>query len=178
MPPRRNRATRPNTLEIKNPEDDAYLEPVDIPVYEAPPPQRDQTMDAISQLVSALDRDRMARHPAAESGYSLKDFYHHKPDSFDGTGDHISADNWLNDMEELLNLTSCTKRQKVMYTTYKLSGEAKRWWGAQRNLLVMELGAKSAITWTRFKKEFDNRYFLELYEKLRLKSSWTLFKEA
>jgi hypothetical protein len=62
-------------------------------------------------------------------------------------------------MEELLNLTSCIEGQKVMYTAYKLLGEAKRWWGAQRNLLVMELGDVSPITWTRFKKEFDNRYF-------------------
>jgi hypothetical protein len=62
-------------------------------------------------------------------------------------------------MEELLNLTGCTEGQKVMYTAYKLLGEAKRWWGAKRNLLVMELGDESAITWTQFKKEFDNQYF-------------------
>jgi hypothetical protein len=93
MPPRRNRATRPNVLEIRNPEDDIHPEPVDIPVYKAAPPGRDQTMDAISQLMSALDCDRVARQPAVESGCSLKDFCHHKPDSFDGTSDHIRVEN-------------------------------------------------------------------------------------
>jgi hypothetical protein len=88
---RRNRATGPNALEIRNPEDEVHPEPVDIPFYEASPPRRGQTMDAISQLVSALERDRVARQPVAESGCSLKDFCHHKSDSFDGTGDHISA---------------------------------------------------------------------------------------
>jgi hypothetical protein len=93
MPPRRNRVTRPNVLEIRNLEDDIHPEPVDISVYAAAPPRRDQTMDAISQLVSALDCDRVARQPTVESGCSLKDFCHHKPDSFDGTGDYISVEN-------------------------------------------------------------------------------------
>jgi hypothetical protein len=93
MSPQRNRATGPNILEIRNPEEDVHPKPVDIHVYEALPPRRDQTMYAISQLVSALDCDRVARQPAAESGCSLKDFFHHKSDSFDRTGDHISAEN-------------------------------------------------------------------------------------
>jgi hypothetical protein len=68
----------------------------------------------------------VARQLATESSYSLKDFYHHKSDSFDMNGDHINVENWLNDMEELFSLTGCTEGQKVMYTTYKLSREAKR----------------------------------------------------
>lgn len=109
----------------------------------------------------------MARQLATESGCSLKDFCHHKPDSFYRKGDHISAENWLNDMEELLNLIGCTEGQKVMYIAYKLLGEAKRWWEVERNLLVMELGAESAITWTRFKKEFDNQNFPQIVREAK-----------
>jgi hypothetical protein len=60
MPPRRNLATRPNALEIKNPKDDVHLKPVDILVYEATPSGSDQVMDTISQLESTLDQDRAA----------------------------------------------------------------------------------------------------------------------
>jgi hypothetical protein len=49
-------------------------------------------------------------------------------ESFDEKGDHISAENWLNVVEELLATLGCTNEQKVAYTTYKLTGEAKCWW--------------------------------------------------
>ena len=58
MPPRRNPATGPNALEIG--EGSVHLELVDIPIDEATL-LGSQVMDAIGQLVSALDRDRIAR---------------------------------------------------------------------------------------------------------------------
>jgi hypothetical protein len=59
------------------------------------------------------------------TGCSLKDFCSHQLVSFDGRGDHISVENWLKDIEELLATTKCTNEQKM---AYKLTGEAKRWW--------------------------------------------------
>jgi hypothetical protein len=79
-------------------------------------------------LVSAIDRDRVARQPVEGTGCSLKDFYSHHLESFDGKGDHTSDEIWLNDMEELLATLGCTNEQKVAYAAYKLTGEAKRWW--------------------------------------------------
>ena len=76
--------------------------------------------DAIGQLVSALDRDKLTRQPIEGTGCSLKDFCSHHSLSFDGKGDHISAENWLNDMEELLATTGCMNEQKVAYTAYCL----------------------------------------------------------
>jgi hypothetical protein len=52
----------------------------------------------------------------------------------------------------------CTEEQRVKYAAYKFSGEARRWWYAKRNLLVMELGSEEAIMWTRFKEEFYQEY--------------------
>lgn len=46
----------------------------------------------------------------------------------------------------------------MVYTTYKLSGEAKRWWQAKKVLLVIELGSEQAITCAILKEEF-NRHF-------------------
>jgi hypothetical protein len=78
------------------------------------------------QLVLALDRDRVARQLAEGTGCSLKDFCSHHLESFDGRGDHIRVENWLNDVEELLATLGCTNEQKVAYATYKLTGEVKR----------------------------------------------------
>jgi hypothetical protein len=56
----------------------------------------------------------------------------------------------------------CTKEQKVKYAAYKFSGEARRWWYANRNSLVMELRSEEAISWTRFKEEFYREYLWNL----------------
>jgi hypothetical protein len=76
-------------------------------------------------LVSALDHDRVVRQPAEGTRCSLKDFCSHHSKSFDESGDHIRAENWLSDMEELLATSGCTNDQKVAYVAYKLTGEAK-----------------------------------------------------
>jgi hypothetical protein len=60
MLPQRNPTTGPNALEIGSPEGNVHLEPVDILTYETATPGS-QVMDAIGQLVSALDCDRVAR---------------------------------------------------------------------------------------------------------------------
>jgi hypothetical protein len=65
-------------------------------------------MDAIGQLVSALDRDRVARPLVEGNGCSLKGFCSHHSESFDRRGDHVHAENWLNDVEELLATLGCT----------------------------------------------------------------------
>jgi hypothetical protein len=97
---------------------------MDIPIDEAAL-LGSQVMDTIGQLVSALDRDSFARQPAEGVGCSLKDFYSHHLESFDRRGGHIRAENWLNDVEELLATLGCTNEQNVAYTTYKLTREAK-----------------------------------------------------
>jgi hypothetical protein len=74
MPPRRNPTTGPNALEIG--EGSVHPEPVDIPVEESTLPGS-QVMEAIGQLVSAIDCDRMARQPVEGTRCSLKDFCSH-----------------------------------------------------------------------------------------------------
>jgi hypothetical protein len=98
---------------------------VDIPIDEATLPGS-QVMDMIGQSVSALDRDRVARQPVEGTGCSLKDFCSHHSKSFDRRGDYNCAENWLNDMEDLLATLVCTNEQNVAYAAYKLAGEAKR----------------------------------------------------
>jgi hypothetical protein len=39
----------------------------------------------------------------------MKNFYSHSFDIYDGMGDRVSVENWLNDREELLDTTECTK---------------------------------------------------------------------
>ena len=122
MPPRRNPATRRNAVEIR--EGSVHFEPVDIPVDEATLP-RSQVIDAIGQLVSALDCDRVARQPTERTRCSFKDFCSHHSGSFDGRSNHIRTENWLNNVDKLLATLGCTNEQKMTYAAYKLTREAK-----------------------------------------------------
>ena len=97
-------------------------------------------------MVSAFDRDRIARHPAEGTGCSLKDFYSHHSESFDGRGDHICVENWLNDVEELLVTLRCMNEKKVTYVAHKLTREAKRWWQDKKVVLVADLGMETTIS--------------------------------
>jgi hypothetical protein len=63
-------------LEIESLEGNVHPKSVDIFVYETSPPGS-QVMDAIDQLVSALDRDRVVRQPIEGIECSLKDFCSH-----------------------------------------------------------------------------------------------------
>jgi hypothetical protein len=97
----------------------------------------------------------------------LKDFCSHLLESFDGRGDHICAENWLNDVEELLAIIGCTNVQKVAYTTYKLTREAKCWWQDKKFVLVIDLGLKIAISWEVFKHEFNWRFFPRVVQETK-----------
>ena len=77
---------------------------------------------------------------------------------FDNRGDHIYAENWLNNVEELLATLGCRNEQKVAYAAYKLTGEAKGWWQDKKVMLVVDMGSETAISWEVFKHKF-NRYF-------------------
>jgi hypothetical protein len=82
-------------LEIE--EGSVHPKSVGIPIDETTHPGS-QVMDAIGLLVLAIDHDRVTRQPAKGTRCSLKDFCSHHSESFDGTGDHTSAENWLNDV--------------------------------------------------------------------------------
>ena len=69
-----------------------HPKPMGIPVDEATL-SGSQVMNTIGQLVSTLDRNRIARQLVEETECSLMDFCSHQSESFDGRGDHIRVEN-------------------------------------------------------------------------------------
>ena len=124
-----------------------------------------------------MDRDRIARQPVEGTGCSLKDFCSHHSESFDGRGDHIHAENWLYDVEELLATLGCMNEQKVAYAAYKLMEEAKRWWQDKKIVLVADLGSETTISWEVFKHKFNRHFFPESCRRQRHMDFWIWSKE-
>ena len=96
--------------------------------------------------------------PSGGKGCSFKKFYKHHFPIFMRNLNFGEARVWLTRLKELLRVLDCTKEQKVKRAAYKFIGEARRWWYAKRNSLVMKLGSEEAITWTQFKEEFYREY--------------------
>ncbi|XP_057982394.1 uncharacterized protein LOC131167615 [Malania oleifera] len=65
---------------------------------------------------------------------------------------------WMQEMEKILAFLNCTEEHKVLFTTFKLAGEAKRWWHAMK-LLKEQRAVPIEMTWGRFKQVFYDRYF-------------------
>jgi len=97
---------------------------------------------------------------------SFKEFDEHPFPILKGNLNLEGAKNWLMNLEELLQAMDCTEEQRVKYAAYKFSGKVRRWWYDRRDLLVMELGSKEAITWTRFKEDFYRKYSSSLEDNI------------
>ncbi|XP_057982211.1 uncharacterized protein LOC131167423 [Malania oleifera] len=93
-----------------------------------------------------------------DQGYSIKEFIRLNPPTFEGGPNPVTAENWVQQIEEILEVLGYTKEQKVRYATFKMAGDAKRWWLFVKMLEEQRL-VKIALTWERFKELFFNRYF-------------------
>ncbi|KAF5445170.1 hypothetical protein F2P56_034239 [Juglans regia] len=90
---------------------------------------------------------------------TFEHFLAHRTPAFMGEEDPLRAWRWIEDLERTFEVCGCTEAHKVLYGSYLLQGEAANWWKTKRELLEMELGSFAAVSWLRFKKEFEDRLF-------------------
>jgi len=50
------------------------------------------------------------------------------PPAFKGEADPIQAEEWLHQIEEILDVMKCNENQRVSFTSLMLYGEVERWW--------------------------------------------------
>jgi hypothetical protein len=118
-----------------------------------------QALEAVaSHLVEALVNIRGEGTPSGGKCCSFKEFFEHPFPMFKGNLNSGEAREWLTSLEELLRVMDYTEEQRVKYIAYKFFREARQWWYAKRNSLVMELGSEEAIPWNRFKEKFYWEY--------------------
>ncbi|XP_041025378.1 uncharacterized protein LOC121265774 [Juglans microcarpa x Juglans regia] len=92
-----------------------------------------------------------------EWGCTVEQFNRMHPPTFDGRGDATLAKDWIQDIKEILCVINCTDEQKVLYSTFKLMGEAKRWWISERT--IREVEGMEIVRWVHFKQIFLECFF-------------------
>ncbi|XP_057950936.1 uncharacterized protein LOC131145763 [Malania oleifera] len=99
--------------------------------------------------------------PFAGQGYSIKEFMRMNTPTFTRGPDPVLAENWVQEIEEIMIVLDCMDEQKVRYATFKMTREAKRWWLSGK-LLEDQRVVKIAFTWERFKELSLTAKFVEL----------------
>ncbi|XP_057969484.1 uncharacterized protein LOC131158634 [Malania oleifera] len=89
---------------------------------------------------------------------SIKEFMRLNPPTFEGGPDLMTAENWVRQIEEILEVLGYMDEQMVCYATFKMAGDAKLWWLFMKLLEEQRL-VKIALTWDRFKELLFDRYF-------------------
>lgn len=103
-------------------------------------------------------------------GLDLKEFLKLKPPTYEGGINPATAYEWLAETKKIFKVMACSETQKVRLASYKLKGEAYRWWNLKDK-------AEPGMEWMRFLVVFKEKYipqavrdakcseFLELKQK-------------
>ncbi|XP_057950937.1 uncharacterized protein LOC131145765 [Malania oleifera] len=108
-----------------------------------------------------------------ERSCTIEQFTQMRPPSFAGGADPLVAENWLQDIEDMLTVLPCKDEKKVLFAMFKLTGDAKRWWRLAR-LLEEQRFDLVAVMWSCFKEIFFERYFLATIRSAKAMKFWHL----
>ena len=148
------------------------------------PPTRNNNPDPMQQILQMLVADRevdraerqanlttlqqiaqMANnnHGNDNPGSKLKNFQNTNPPMFSKTEEPLDADDWLQSMENNLEVAGVEAAEKVLFATHYLSGPARAWWNSAR-----AMNGRQMMTWEEFKLKFS-RYHVPpgLIKKMR-----------
>ncbi|XP_021311846.1 uncharacterized protein LOC110433666 [Sorghum bicolor] len=124
-----------------------------------PPATIEQLLAVQTQLMEALVNNQQ-NHPIGGAPPRDKrgEFLKGHPPVFTHATDPLEADDWLRAVEKQLNIAQCDDRQKVLFESGQLQGEAQTWWES------FEYGRPPnapAITWLEFKENFRSYHIPE-----------------
>ncbi|KAK1628168.1 hypothetical protein QYE76_002483 [Lolium multiflorum] len=148
------------------------------------PPNRNANQDAMMQLLQTMMADREAERAERQAnlaalqqiaqnnqghgnhdhpGSKLKNFQNTNPPMFNKTEEPLDADDWLQTIENNLEVAGVEAAEKVLFATHYLSGPARAWWTSAR-----AMNAGQMMTWEDFKLKFSKYHVPQgLIKKMR-----------
>ena len=86
-------------------------------------------------------------------GNKLKNFQNTNPPMFTKSEEPLDADDWLQTIENNLEVAGVEENERVLFASHYLSGEARSWWNSVRNMNQGQLP-----TWEEFKAKFSKTH--------------------
>ncbi|KAK1602721.1 hypothetical protein QYE76_008202 [Lolium multiflorum] len=152
--------------------------------YVMAPPNRNANKDALVQMLQLMMEDREAERAERQAnitalqqlaqnnqghgnhdhpGSKLKNFQNTNPPVFSKTEEPLDADDWLQTMENNLEVAGVEDNDKVLFATHYLAGPARAWWTSAR-----ALNAGQIMPWADFKLKFSKYHVPQgLIKKMR-----------
>ncbi|KAK1683723.1 hypothetical protein QYE76_044571 [Lolium multiflorum] len=126
---------------------------------EAERAERQANIAALQQIAQNNNGHGNHDHP----GSKLKNFQNTNPPMFSKTEEPLDADDWLQTMENNLEVAGVEAAEKVLFATHYLSGPARAWWTSAR-----AMNAGQMMTWEDFKLKFSKYHVPQgLIKKMR-----------
>ncbi|KAK1654062.1 hypothetical protein QYE76_071867 [Lolium multiflorum] len=113
---------------------------------EAERAERQANLAALQQIAQNNQGHGNHDHP----GSKLKNFQNTNPPMFSKTEEPLDADDWLQTIENNLEVAGVEAAEKVLFATNYLSGPARAWWTSAR-----AMNAGQMMTWEDFKLKFS-----------------------
>ncbi|KAK1602761.1 hypothetical protein QYE76_018250 [Lolium multiflorum] len=117
--------------------------------------ERQANLAALQQLANNNFGHGNHDHP----GSKLKNFQNTNPPVFSKTEEPLDADDWLQTMENNLEVAGVEANEKVLFATHYLAGPARAWWTSTR-----AMNGGQVMTWADFKLKFRVPYFTPGYQ--------------
>ncbi|KAK1607890.1 hypothetical protein QYE76_031563 [Lolium multiflorum] len=108
--------------------------------------EKQANIAALQQIANNNQGHGNHDHP----GSKLKNFQKTNPPMFSKTEEPLYADDWLETMENNLEVAGVEAAERVLFATHYLSGPARAWWTSTR-----AMNAGQMMTWADFKLKFS-----------------------
>ena len=114
--------------------------------------ERQANLDTLQQI------DQMANNSQGHGnqdhhGSKLKNFQNTNPPIFNKSKDPLDADDWLQTMENNLEVIGVEANEKVLFATHYLAGDARAWWNNTHTTYNGQV-----MTWEAFKIKFSRTH--------------------
>ena len=99
-----------------------------------PPPELGQALLQMTQLLNQMQQTQQAFqqnhrvHADGNGRVTIRDFLQLNPRTFDTTLEPLDADDWLREVNRVLNTARVAQDDKVPFVTHLLRGDSAAWW--------------------------------------------------
>src|SRR4051812_30511538 len=108
---------------------------------------------ATLQQIAQLTHNNQGHGNQYNHGSKLKNFQNTNPLVITKSEEPLDVDDWLQTMENNLEVTGVEANEKVLFATHYLAGDARAWWNSVRAMTEGQM-----MTWEEFKVKFSRTH--------------------
>src|SRR3954467_3733123 len=108
---------------------------------------------ATLQQIGQLAHNNQGHGNQDNHGSKLKNFQNTNPPIFTKSEEPLDADDWLQTMDNNLEVAGVEANEKVLFATHYIAGDARAWWNS-----VCAMTGGQMMTWDEFKLKFSRTH--------------------